>query len=289
MILAIDLGGTNLRAGTVDDEGVHWSVVLRSAEVLREGVESLEALLANLREQAPSPVEAVVMGFPGTVSRDHRTVWTVTNLPGLNGFDFDTVARRALGVPGIADADVNLLLRHHISELSWTPEVTCAFYMGTGLGNAIAVGNRIYTGAHGASGELGHIPYGSGRYACACGLTSCVETEVSGLALARAASSSPAVGSVERFFDHADPAAVSSFLERTARVLATEINIVDPSLVILGGGVFEAPTFPRERLEVLIRGFVRRPLPHDELRVHWITTNVEAGIRGGWKLFKEKA
>ncbi|MHA7862329.1 ROK family protein [Tessaracoccus sp. Y36] len=288
MILALDLGGTNLRAGLVGPQGVAWSGRKPSQEVLSGGLTSLRSTLGDLIKRAEGHAEAVVMGFPGTVARDHRTVLTVTNIPGFNGFDFASMCERDFGLPGIADTDVNLLLRDHLSQLSTVPRVACAFYLGTGLGNSIAIDGQIFAGAHGVAGELGHIPWGSGQHRCKCGLPSCIEPDVSGMAVARTVADHPDLDSVADFFENAPASVIDGFIDGAAKVVATEINILDPDAVILGGGVFESPCVPRARVEESILAHVRRPLPHDDIAFTWVPGDLSAGLRGGWNLYQEK-
>lgn len=288
MILSLDLGGTNLRAGLVGADGVAWSGIESSQAALQGGIVGLRDALSRFLEKADGHAEAVVMGFPGTVARDNRTVLTVTNIPGLNGFDFAAMCEREFGLLGIADTDVNLLLRDHLTQLPTMPRVACAFYIGTGLGNSIAIGGRIYAGAHGVSGELGHIPYGMGEFSCRCGLPHCIEPEVSGMAVARKVADHPEVAGVAEFFRSAPQPVVDEFLEGAARAIATEINILDPDVVILGGGVFESDDAPRAKTEEMVLRHVRRPLPHDDITFAWMPSDYSTGLRGGWSLYQEK-
>ena len=288
MILSLDLGGTNLRAGLVGEDGVVWTRRESSREVLHDGLTTLKDSLSRLLDECGAPAEAIVMGFPGTVSRDNRTVLTVTNLPGLNDFDFADMCEREFGLTGIADTDVNLLLRHHLTLLPRVPLVTCAFYLGTGLGNSIAIGGRIFAGAHGVSGELGHIPYGSGVHPCKCGLLYCIEPEVSGIAVARTVEDHPELSGVADFFDDAPTLVVDEFIDGAARAIAAEINILDPDAVVLGGGVLESERVPRAKVEERILSHVRRPLPHDDINFTWVPGDLTAGLRGGWNLYQER-
>lgn len=101
------------------------------------------------------------------------------------------------------------------------------------------------------AGELGHITWGMMKSECGCGNCGCLETTCSGLALRRWYDSTPREFELSELFLYAaGQPFIVQFMQRTAKAIATSINLFDPHAIVLGGGVMDMPGFP---LETLIR------------------------------------
>ena len=104
-------------------------------------------------------LRAVAVGFPSTVDVTRRVVLSTANIAALQNLTVVDVLESAFEVPVVIDRDVNFLLRHDVHDLGLTGlPIIVGCYLGTGLGNAIAIGGEILVGAHGVAGELGHVP-----------------------------------------------------------------------------------------------------------------------------------
>lgn len=194
LILSVDVGGTNLRLGLVrPDMSVEAFDIVRSAPVLETDA-PLDALITIIQRflyrhagttdgTGERTLGAVAVGFPSTVDVTRRVVLSTANIAALQNLPVVTVLESAFGVPVVIDRDVNFLLRHDIHDLGLTGLPVVACYLGTGLGNAIAIRGEILVGAHGVAGELGHIPVRGLQKTCGCGNTGCVETIASGIRL----------------------------------------------------------------------------------------------------------
>src|SRR5205814_121349 len=115
--------------------------------------------------------------------------------------------------------------------------------LGTGVGCGIVTEGRVLRGAFGGAGELGHLPLGSGRYPCRCGVTNCVEPEASAsglIAMAREAGiDAPDAAAVFGMASRGDAAAtrlVDHMADRLGAVLAVAANLLNPGAVVVGGG-----------------------------------------------------
>lgn len=101
---------------------------------------------------------------------------------------------------------------------------------------------------------------------CGCGNSGCLETVCSGLALKRWYEQQPRNYTLSELFVHAsDELFVQSLLDHAARAIASSVNLFDPDVVILGGGVMDMVAFPREALIDKIKCYLRRPLPYQEV------------------------
>ena len=156
----VDVGGTHVRMGLVGSSGT----ILRESTVptasLSDGRNTPDLLLGAIASFLGSDeVAALCIGFPSIVSRDRRTVIQTPNVAGLDDVPMADLAERRFPFPVFIEKDVNLLLLHDVESLDLGGfDPVLGFYLGTGLGNALMIGGRVYTGAMGAAGELGHIP-----------------------------------------------------------------------------------------------------------------------------------
>ena len=281
--LGVDIGGTNFRMGLVTDEGTllayekHGIDLLAGEDPVRLLGDALEDYLA--RHGVVGRVEAACVGFPATVDKKRERVLNAPNVRGFDGVPVGKILSLRLNFPVMIERDVNLLLVNDLKSLSPSIEDVAAFYVGTGIGNAIMLGGQLFVGHNGVAGEVGHIPFGDSEEPCGCGNVGCVEPYAGGLCLARLAREcfhdAPVGELFTRYSDHAE---LNQFIERLGRVIAVEVNILDPEVVLLGGGVIQMADFPKERLEKCILSHARKPFPHDNLKI--IYSNATGGDGG---------
>ncbi len=292
VIIGIDIGGTHLRIGAVDKGGAVRCFEKRlSSEVCGEGGSSLRliALICDylLRNGLTQRVAALAVGFPSTVSRDKRTVYSSPNLPlggedGLDGQDVVALLSAALNMPVFLDKDAIFLLQYDLERLNLKDKgCTIGIYYGTGIGNAIYLDGRFLTGKHGVACELGHIPYYGSKNICGCGSRACAETHAAGYVLRKLwedhYSDEPFC---DLFLRHGKDAPILQFIEAMAIPFATELNIFDPDQVIIGGGVVEMAGFPMETLLGFVREFVRKPYPGEDFTLIRASAAPETGVVG---------
>ncbi len=292
VIIGIDIGGTHLRIGAVDRAGQVTCFEKReSSEVCGSGG-SAQRLIALIRDYLArnglaSRARALAIGFPSTVSRDKRTVYSSPNLPlggadGLDGQDVVALLETTLGLPTFLDRDTIFLLQYDLARLNLKDKgCTIGIYYGTGIGNAVFLEGRFLAGKHGVAAELGHIPYYGSKNICGCGSRGCAETHAGGYVLRNLwqehFSNEPFC---EIFSRHADDARILTFIEAMAIPLATELNLFDPDRVIIGGGVVEMADFPMERLLEYVREFVRKPYPGEDYALIRASSVPEIGVVG---------
>ena len=292
VIIGIDIGGTHLRIGAVDRAGhvVHFEKH-ESREVCGTGgsAQRLIALIRGYlaRNGLTERVAALAVGFPSTVSRDKRTVYSSPNLPlggegGLDGQDVVAILQTALNVPVFLDKDTIFLLQYDLVRLNLREKgCTIGIYYGTGIGNAIFLDGKFLTGKHGVAGELGHIPFYGSANICGCGSRACAETHASGYVLRNLWQEHFSdVPFCELFLRHAEDSRIKGFIEAMAIPFATEMNIFDPDQVIVGGGVVEMAGFPMELLQGYLHEFVRKPYPGEDFAFLRASAAPETGVIG---------
>lgn len=287
-VLGIDIGGTNIRMGLVD-ESLNMTHFERSGcqELLHENaVENLIGAIRGYIDRVDgSGIEAISVGIPGQVGRDKSFVYSVPQIHGLQGIDLGHILSEALHVPVYIAHDVEFLLTHDIHAMDLDPDhdrTIVAIYLGTGLGNALYINGRLHSGRHGVCGELGHVPLYGVEDMCTCGAVGCAETRTSGRRLAElTAEKFPDCPINEVFLRHGSHPDIVGFVKECAYPIATEVSILDPDYILLGGGVISMEGFPTALLEEEIRRRTRHPLPAEDLQFVYATTAQSNGVVGG--------
>ena len=136
----------------------------------------------------------------------------------------------------------------------------------------------IYKGKNGVSGELGHIPINGSTTHCGCGNEGCIENYAGGKFLVKYCQSSEI--DIETVFSQMNEEDINSYIDFIAIAVATEINILDPEYVLLGGGVLSMDSFPYRLLEDKIHEHTRKPYPNDNLNLVFVTDDPQKGVIG---------
>ena len=251
LAIGIDLGGSRLKCALVDGGGrlVRFDVRPAGTGVGGEGpLEAIVAAVADLARSEPGPVVGVGLGVPGAIDPERGAlVGSTPHVPGWVDFPVrDTVAAR-VGLPVLVDNDANFAaLAEQRKGAACGRRVVLVLTVGTGVGCGIVADGRVFRGGWGGAGELGHLPVGSGEIACACGVPRCIEPEISGEGMARYAAARglpwrepPAIFAAAEQGETAARALVGQMAEGLGRVIAIGVQILNPEVVVIGGGVAE--------------------------------------------------
>ncbi len=251
MRIGVDLGGSKIEVALLDEDG---SVRFRHRITAPQGdYAATVAAVAGLVKQADSQAgggATVGIGIPGTISPATGLVKNA-NSTWLNGQPLDRDIEAALGRPVRVANDANCFaLSEAVDGAAAGAHAVFGVILGTGVGGGVIIGGRVLTGANAIAGEWGHNPLPwpePGELpgpACWCGRRGCIETWVSGPALARIHMEE--TGQFLAAEDIADRAAegdagaaesMARFETRLARALAHMVNILDPDIIVLGGGL----------------------------------------------------
>lgn len=289
--LGIDIGGTNVRLGLVDAE-YNLSCFERVSSIEVGSPSELAELINTYSKKydVEDKIVAACIGFPATVSKDRSTVLNAPNFSGFDGVNVKEALNESIKYPVFVDKDVNLLVLYDLFKNKSEARDIVAAYVGTGIGNAIMIDGKLICGHNGVAGELGHIPFGDTEEICGCGNKGCCEPIVGGKFLAALAEKLGA-DIAELFVTHGKLDALKQYIDRLARVIATEINIIDPELLILGGGVIGMKDFPKDTLSEAIKKHARKPLPCNNLKIIYSDNTTDCGVIGAgisaWKSIKK--
>jgi fructokinase len=249
--LGIDLGGTKIAAVVLGADGaVRWERRIPSP---RENYDATLAALAGLvreGEAAAGDTCSVGIGMPGAISPVTGLVKNA-NSTWLNGRALHEDLERRLARPVRLANDANCLAVSEATDgAAAGAHVVFGIILGTGTGAGIAIDGRVLTGANAIAGEWGHnpLPWPSDEERpgaiCYCGRRGCIETFLSGPALAsayhRASADHVRAEEVVARAGQGDGAAaqvLETWLSQLARALATIINVLDPDVIVVGGGL----------------------------------------------------
>lgn len=282
----MDIGGTNIRVGLVD-RALHVDGFLHTSSDGIQGDDAPERLAffidAYIQEHCAGlkPI-AISIGFPSTLDKERRKLFSTPNLIGFDNVDIVDRLENALGIPVLVDRDVNLLFRYdcHVNNLPMQGFVV-GCYIGTGIGNVIAYNGEILTGKNGVAAEMGHIPMHNVAGVCGCGNVGCTEMLASGKRLAELqAELFPDTDMSELFTRHGREPILQKFVDDLTLPVATEINLLDPEYLILGGGVLQMKDFPLEMFEDCLLNHVRKPYPAENLQIRYARSTPENGVVG---------
>lgn len=245
--LGLDLGGTDLKAALVSRAGaVHrfLSVPSRAGGSAEGPIEAIAEVTATLTRGCE--VAAIALGTPGMVDAPGGIIIDRTpHLPYWRDFGIGAALRDRLGRDVLLENDANLAaLAEHRVGAARGARLSITVTIGTGIGCGIVIDGRLMRGSSGGAGEIGHVPLGSGEPACRCGVMDCVEPEASGSGLtARARAAGLDVADAQAVYAAAgggDPRAkvlVARLADRLGAAIGTAVNLLNPDVVVIGGGV----------------------------------------------------
>lgn len=252
--IGVDLGGTKIEAVALGPDGAERA--RRRIPTPRDYAATLDALVELVREmdrRADGP-GSVGVGIPGAVSQATGLVKNA-NSTWLIGKPLDRDLATRLGRPVRLMNDANCFaLSEAVDGAGSGADPVFGVILGTGVGGGIVVGGRILDGAQRIAGEWGHDPLprpGPDERpgpVCYCGRRGCVETFLSGPGMARdhrtatgeARTPEEIVAAATRGDDGAR-STLDRYVERLGRSLAVVVNILDPEVVVLGGGLSNLP------------------------------------------------
>ncbi|MCC6617840.1 MAG: ROK family protein [Chloroflexi bacterium] len=314
-VLAIDFGGTQIRAALVSpDRAVHARRAVPTDD--EEGVDAvlarIVAVAGESRDEAassglPDPI-GVSISSPGPLDPWRGVVLMAPNLSGWRNVDVAGPVRDALGLPAFLERDTNVAV---VGEWRYGAArgTRNAIYItvSTGIGGGVIVDGRPLVGADGTAGEVGHMVVDLDGPACGCGGIGHVEAIASGTAMARdgralmtgdptgvlaglAAGRDVDAELVARAADAGD-AGCMAILERAwvaiGALCASLLNVFDPEVIVIGGSIAEH----RPRLFEVARTEARRrvlPVLFDRIRLEPAALGGDVSLIGGLPIVNDR-
>lgn len=308
-LLGVDLGGTKILAGVFDakfdlkgtaklstkaDRGVE-AVINRIARGINEAVDECDLSLKQIR--------GVGIGAPGAVDSESGRVIFAPNLPGWKDIPLKKELEKQLGVPVFTGNDCNVCtLGAFDREYKAKPKNLVGIFIGTGIGGGLVINGDLYTGHNLTAGEIGHMVIEVNGPKCGCGNRGCLEALASRTAIFRKIQSAVKDGQKTILTDMlgdglADMRSgdlrkairkgdkfVEKIVEEAAEYagigVANLINILNPEIVVVGGGVIEA--LENEVMPTLLKAVKEHVMPGtmEGIKVEASKLGDHAGITG---------
>jgi glucokinase-like ROK family protein len=307
-VLVADLGATSIDVAITDLAGRvlgHYaepSDVGLGPEAVLDRVEELLTELRRTTHGGGAPVWGVGVGVPGPVEFSSGRPVSPPIMPGWDGYPVRDRFAERYDAPVWVDNDVNVLaLGEWRSGIAQGHDDVVVVKIGTGIGAGLISGGRLHRGAKGSAGDVGHIQVvDDATVVCRCGNVGCLEALAGGAAIGRQGEAAAREGRSDRlsaalaeysrltaedvaraaaFNDPVASEILGSAGRRIGAMLASVVNVFNPSLIVVGGGVAQSG----DQLLVALRETVRRrslPLATRELGIERSSLGGLGGVIG---------
>jgi len=268
-VVGVDLGGTKILSGVFD----HSLECIGTAKISTKSQRGVDKVVERIARSAQDAVDeadltfkqiaGIGIGAPGAVDFDAGTVIFAPNLEGWKEIPLKKELEKMLGVPVFVENDCNIsTLGVYVAELKSKPRSMVGIFVGTGIGGGLIIDGELFSGSGHTAGEIGHMVLEVSGPKCGCGNKGCFEalasrtaifqqikagikdgektilTEMLGADLAdlRSGDLRKAIRRGDKFVDRI----IESAAEYIGIATANLVNILNPEVVVLGGGVIEA-------------------------------------------------
>ena len=274
--LAMDVGGTNVIAGLVDEDGrvaARHRFPTRTSRSPREIMDDMAVHLRELAAMAPEggKPEALAVGLPGWINQQEGLLIKAPNMPGWVEVPMAEIMSHALGLPVCLENDTNLYALGewlHGAGRGLTNLIVVT--LGTGVGGGLILEGKLWNGSFASAVEIGHMPLGPDGALCGCGRRGCLETVASATGMSRLGRQWLAQGKTTVYtgppeeltpkimYDLAqvgDPMSLDVFRqagEALGLVLSSIFNLLGLEGAVIGGGAAGAFDFIRPHLEAVV-------------------------------------
>jgi glucokinase len=297
MIGALDIGGTKIAAGIVDEDGhvlASMSCPTNPATSLDDAVQRMVDMLRHTARKAGGTLSGVGIGCTGPVFPELGTIGKVEFMPGWEGANLVQILSTNMEVSVAIENDADAAA---LGEWAWgAGRDTQNFLLvtvGTGIGAGLVLNGQLYRGASSAHPEIGHHVIDPTGPLCFCGAHGCWESLSSGPALERWSqvhhprAHTLSAREICELAEQGDPNALAA-VQRTARYfaigLANMVTLYVPECIALGGGLMQAYALFKDEIETTIQnncGLV----PHEKVRVVPAALGAQSGLVGAARVW----
>lgn len=301
-LIGIDVGGTNLRVGVVEDmkvvreQRIHadFSALCKAYPPQEAAHHIVAAIAQTIREVAgDQDMVAIGIGFPGFIDPLTGHVFQSPNLPGLADVDLAGSLAKVLGRMVVVENDALAAAYGEYRLAGFTGDVVYAG-LGTGVGGGLIAGGKPVTGQHGFAMEIGHVIVVPDGRLCGCGNHGCLEQYASAPGLAKTffelSSLTLPANDIAALANQGNVFALQAYDMAgayLAQALALTLNIVDASQVVIGGGLSGAWPLMEHAFHARLQADLI-PVLKSRVRVHISTSNDQAGMIGAALLAKSR-
>ena len=244
MKIGVDLGGTNIRAGLINDNSIvnMNSSLLNNKDNLESTLEQLKSLIHSVRD---TTIKGIGIGVPSVVDLENGIVHDVVNIPSWKEVPLRDILEKEFNVPVYINNDVNcFVLGEKYYGVGKNHKTFVGVTLGTGIGSGILINNELYNGINCGSGEIGYLPYLEHDFEYYCS-SSFFEKEHK--------TSGAQVYLEAKQHDQKAISLWAEFGRHVGIALKSVVYAYDPEAIILGGSISKAYPFFREQMELSLK------------------------------------
>lgn len=313
MRIGVDVGGTNIAVGFVDDKGKivakgsRPTNVGRGYQAIAKDIAEISLEIINRLNLNNDDVKSMGIGVPGVADNDKGYVIRAVNLH-WSKVPLVKEIQKYINLPILMDNDANVAaLAEGVYGAGRGTSLSVTITLGTGVGSGIVLDGKVFNGAHHFAPELGHIVIGDNNVRCNCGKIGCFETYASATAIIKEAKkavennkgslilklagneitkiTAKNVIDAAKQYDDVAMQVFNKYIKYLAIGVVNIINILDPEIIILGGGVADAGDFLITPLKKEVdKNILFKDLSYADIKKAELGN--DAGIIGAAILFK---
>ncbi len=301
LVLGIDVGGTNVKFGIVDLQGkILARSVISTKSYNRNKNELITAIFAAIESLLKhnhisiKDLSGIGIGLPGEINPYKGLVIFLPNIPGWENVPLQSIFEKKFGIPVLIDNDANMITlgewkfgsgKGHNDLIGIT--------LGTGVGGGLILDGKLYRGVGFVAGEIGHMPLNEDGDVCSCGGRGCFEMSAGNTHLLKKIKAifkkDYQIPDVYRLAEEGDPKALKFWEETGTHIgngLIGAINLLNPPLIVIGGGVSNNHKFLFPHIRKVIQ---KRAMKVQAKMVKIVHASLgdDAGILGARVLLKE--
>ncbi|MBU0710109.1 MAG: ROK family protein [Candidatus Omnitrophica bacterium] len=266
-IVAVDLGGTNLKLALIDSKyriidrrSLSTKKFRKKEDLISAIVNSVNNIIAG-NSLVRKNILGVGLGLPGPVDIKRGIVHFLPNIPGWKEVNLQKILKKRLKLPVFIDNDANLmcLAEQRLGAAKGLRNVVC-LTLGTGVGGGIIIEDRLYRGSNFAAGEIGHMPINEKGPLCNCGGVACLEAYIGNVPILKEAKkmfgSGMSLEGVSLLAKRGNKEAKKFWLiiaKRLAANIIGVVNLLNPDAIVIGGGVAEAGLVLFDRIKDIVK------------------------------------
>jgi len=299
-IIAIDLGGTNLKIALLDSKykiiykQTYQTKTFFKKESLITAIVNSVRNIVNKGGFRKKDILGIGLGLPGPIDVEKGLVHFFPNIPGWKDVNLKRILERRLKLPVFLDNDANLmcLAEHKLGSAKQATNAVC-LTLGTGVGGGVIINGSLYRGSTFAAGEIGHIPVNITGPRCNCGGFACLEAYVGNKRIE---------GEARRLFKRNISLEEVSYLAKKnnklaealwdgvgrylGRALVGIVNLLSPDCIVIGGGVASAGKILFDKIREVV-STEAMPVQARGVKIFKAKLGYDAGLIGAAILVKE--
>jgi glucokinase len=288
-IIGIDIGATNTRFVLLNNSKILKTRKIFTPKTKKEIIKVLEKNIREIAGERFSRISGIGIGVPGPINRKRDLILNPPNLSGFKNCPLSKIIEKDLKIKIKIENEVNCFtLAEARIGAGKMIEIVVGITLGSGLGGGLVIKEKIYQGAFGSAGEFGHMSIEFDGLKCSCGCLGCWEEYASQKYLERKSKfSGQELNKLAKEGDRFAKKIWKDFGRNLGIGISNIINILDPEMIVLGGGISQAHKFFMKSARKEIQKRVLSPISKKNVKIKITRYKGFAGAIGAALLFNQ--